>query len=147
MQEQTYTTTAAATPADCYAVITDFASYPRWSSAIRRATVREQHPDGSPKQVEMQLDMKVRTIRYVLEYRHDPPARLTWSLVEGDIKGVEGSYLFEEVGPGRTQMTCAQAVDIGFWVPGFLKSLFESQALKESVEELKREVEARQPVG
>jgi hypothetical protein len=83
----------------------------------------------------------------VLEYRHDPPARLTWSLVEGDIKGVEGSYLFEEVGPGRTQMTCTQAVDIGFWVPGFLKSLFESQALKESVEELKREVEARQPVG
>jgi hypothetical protein len=44
-------------------------------------------------------------------------------------------------------MTCTQGVDIGFWVPGFLKSLFESQALKDSVDELKREVEARQQAG
>ena len=147
MQEQSYTTTVAATPAECFAVITDFNSYSRWSSAICGATVRAHHPDGTPKQVEMQLDMKIRTIRYVLEYRHEAPTRLTWSLVEGDIKAVQGSYLFEEVGSGRTEMTCTQGIEIGFWVPGFLKSLFESQALKDSVEELKREVEARQQAG
>jgi ribosome-associated toxin RatA of RatAB toxin-antitoxin module len=147
MQQQSYTTTVAASPQACFTVITDFDSYTRWSSAIRAATVRERHPDGMPKQVEMQLDMKIRTIRYVLEYQHEPPTRLTWSLVDGDIKAVEGSYLFEEVAPGRTQMTCTQGVDIGFWVPGFLKSLFESQALKDSVDELKREVEARQQAG
>ncbi len=143
VQEQSYTTTASATPADCFAVITDFDSYPRWSSAICAARVRERYPDGSVKQVQMELDMKIKTVRNVLEYRHEPPSRLAWSLVEGDVKGVEGSYRFEEAEPGRTRMTCTQAVDIGFWVPGFLKSLFESQALRDSVEELKREVEAR----
>jgi len=144
LQEQSYTTEIAASPADCYAVITDFPAYPRWSSAVSAAQVREHHPDGTAKQVQMELDIKIRRIRYVLEYCHEPPARLSWSLVEGDVKAVEGSYVFEEAGPSSTRVTCTQAVDIGFWVPGFLKSIFERQALRDSVEEFKREVEARQ---
>jgi len=147
LEEQSYTTEVAASPADCYAVITDFSSYPRWSSAVSVAEVRQHHPDGAAKQVQMELDIKIRRIRYVLEYHHEPPTRLTWSLVEGDVKAVQGSYVFEEAGQDRTQITCTQAVDIGFWVPGFLKSKFERQALKDSVEEFKHEVEARQIRG
>jgi len=142
-QEQSYTTEVAASPADCYAVITDFPAYPRWSSAVCLAEVRQHHPDGTAKQVQMELDIKIRRIRYVLEYQHEPPTRLTWSLVEGDVKGIEGSYVFEEISTDRTQVTCTQAVDVGFWVPGFLRSIFERQALKDSVEEFKREIEAR----
>ena len=72
-----------------------------------------------------------------------PPRRLQWSLVEGDVKAVVGSYLFEDAGAGRTRITCTQAVDVGFWIPGFLRRVFEQHALKESVEELKTAVEAR----
>ena len=142
-QDQTYTTTVAATPEECFRVITDFASYPRWSAAVCAANVMAHHPDGSVKQVEMQLDIKIRRIRYVLEYRHEPPARLQWSLVEGDIKAVEGRYVFERSGPHETQVTCTQVIDIGFWIPGFLRRMFEQQALRDSVEEFKREAEAR----
>jgi ribosome-associated toxin RatA of RatAB toxin-antitoxin module len=143
MEEQSYTTEAAATPADCYAVITDFAAYPDWSGAICSAEVRERYPDGSAKQVQMELDMKIRRVHYVLEYQHEPPGRLQWFMVEGDVKAIEGSYLFEDAGTGHTRITCTQAVDVGFWIPGFLRRIFEQQALKDSVEELKTEVEAR----
>jgi ribosome-associated toxin RatA of RatAB toxin-antitoxin module len=146
-QRQSYSTTVAASAADCFAVITDFAAYPHWSSPIRATDVRQRYPDGLAKQVEMELDMKIRRIRYVLEYQYEPPARLTWVLVEGDLKAVEGSYVFEEAGQGRTEVTCTQAVDIGFWVPGFLLGLFERQALRDTVEEFKQEVEARQRLG
>ncbi len=143
LEQQRYTTTIAASAAACFAVITDFPAYPTWSSAISSTIVQEQYPDGLAKQVEMVLDIKVRSIRYVLEYRYERPNRLTWNLVEGDVKGVEGSYVFQEAAPDRTEVTCAQAVDVGFWIPGFLRSVFERQALQDSVEDFKRAVESR----
>jgi ribosome-associated toxin RatA of RatAB toxin-antitoxin module len=142
IEAQTYSTTAAATVTDCFAVVTDFDTYPTWASAVRRAAVRMRHPDGLPRQVEMEIDIKVRRIRYVLEYNYTSPHRLDWKLVEGDLRNVEGSYVFEDAGDGWTRVTCTQAVDVGFWIPGFLRSIFEQQALRDSVEEFKRAVEA-----
>jgi ribosome-associated toxin RatA of RatAB toxin-antitoxin module len=141
LQRQSYTTQVSAGPDACFAVITDFGAYPRWSGAVRRTQVHERYPDGLAKRVEMELDIKIRRIRYTLEYTYTPPTHLTWRLVEGDLKAVEGSYDFAEVAPGRTAVTCTQGVDIGFWIPGFLRSIFEQQALRESVEEFKRAVE------
>jgi ribosome-associated toxin RatA of RatAB toxin-antitoxin module len=142
-EAQTYTTTVAATPADCFAVVTDFPSYPRWSGPICRADVRESYPDGLAKRVELELDMKIRRVRYVLEYRYEPPGRVAWKLVEGDLNDVEGSYVFEAAGAGATKVTCTQAVDLGFWIPGFIRSTIERGALRDAVEEFKRETEAR----
>jgi len=147
LQRQRYTTEIAAGVTDCFAVITDFPAYPNWSGAVRTATVRECYPDGLPKRVEMEIDIKIRRIRYVLEYRYEPPAHLAWTLVEGDLQAVEGSYDFEEQDTGRTSVTCTQGVDIGFWIPGFLRSIFEAQALRDSVEEFKREVESRRALA
>lgn len=143
LERQSYVTEVAAAAADCFAVITDFAAYPTWSGAVRRTQVHERYPDGLPKRVEMELDIKIRRIRYTLEYDYTPPNHLTWRLVDGDLKAVEGSYDFAEVAPGRTAVTCTQGVDVGFWIPGFLRNIFEQQALRDSVEEFKRAVETR----
>ena len=115
----------------------------QWSAAICKTEVRDRYPDGLARQVEMELDIKLRKIRYVLEYRYERPTRLTWTLVEGDVKAVTGTYSFEVLKPGNTRMTCTQAIDIGFWIPGFLRGIFERQALKDSVDELKTEIEKR----
>ena len=139
---QSYSTTIAAAANACFAVLTDFPAYPEWSSPITECRVLERHPDGLAKRVAFALDMKLKTVRYVLEYAYEPPRRATWRLVEGDVRNVEGAYTFEER-DGRTTATCRQAVDIGFWVPGFLKSTFERRALQDSVEEFRQAVEAR----
>ncbi len=147
LEQQTYTTSVHAEPAQCFAVITDFDTYPAWSSAVCRARVLERHPDGLAKRVEMELDVKIRRLRYVLEYSYEPPARLTWKLAEGDLRDVQGVYTFEPTGRGTTRVTCSQAVDMGFWIPGFLRQTFEQQALRTSVEEFRRAVETRHPSG
>src|SRR5262249_60440655 len=91
---QTYSTTVAAPVTECFAVLTAFEDYPRWSSPITSCRVLERGPDGLPKRVEFALDMTVKTIRYVLDYTFDPPRGATWKLVEGDVKDVEGPYRF-----------------------------------------------------
>ena len=143
---QSYSTTIAAPLADCFAVLTAFEDYPRWSSPISSCRVLERYPDGLPKHVEFQLDMTVKTIRYVLDYVYDKPHGATWSLVEGDVKDVSGEYRFEEDGD-HTTATCSQAIDLGFWLPGFVRSGLEKKALHDSVEEFRQAVEARRRDG
>lgn len=139
---QTYETTIAAPPDACFAAITDFEAYPTWSSPIRSTTVLDRHPDGLARTVEFVLDMTLKTVRYVLEYAYEPPHTVRWALVEGDLASVEGSYRFEAAGNG-TKATCAQSIELGFWVPSLIRSAFERKALRDSVEEFKRAVEAR----
>ena len=139
---QSFTTEIDASPEECFAAILDFAAYPSWSSVITQTSVRETDADGVPRIVEFELDMTIKTIRYVLEYTASPPQRLDWTLVEGDVAGVEGSYLFEPAGK-KTRTTCEQAVDLGFWLPGPIRRIAEQKALKDSVLEFKAEVERR----
>jgi len=139
---QSYSTAIAGSVADCFAILTDFAAYPRWSGPVKECRVLERYPDGLARRVAFTLDMTVKTVHYVLEYTYDPPRGARWRLVEGDVKNVEGSYRFEENGD-QTSATCTQAVDVGFWVPGPIRRTFEKKALRDSVEEFKRAVEAR----
>src|SRR5258706_8191714 len=75
---QSYSTTVAGTIESCFAVLTDFESYPQWSSPIKKCRVLDRHPDGLAKRVEFTLDMTIKTIRYVLEYQWEPPVGATW---------------------------------------------------------------------
>lgn len=138
---QTHSADVAASVEDCFAVLVDFEDYPRWASPITSCHILERSDDGLPRRVEFALDMTIKTIRYVLEYTFDPPHGASWKLVEGDVKDVEGSYRFEPTATG-TKATCAQAIDIGFWIPGFIRSTFEAKALRDSVDEFRVAAEA-----
>jgi uncharacterized membrane protein len=143
---QSYSTSIAAPVEECFAVLTDFSAYPKWSSPVTTCTVLERHADGLARRVAFTVDMTLKTIRYTLEYTYDPPSGARWHMVEGDVKDVQGSYRFVER-DGETEATCSQAIDIGFWVPGLLRRTFESKALRDSVEEFKKAVESRAPAA
>ena len=140
---KTHTAEIDADVEDCIAVLTDFESHPRWSTPVTRAAILSCDEEGRGRNVAFELDMKIRRIHYVLEHTYDLPHRISWNLVEGDVAGVKGSYEFEKIGPGRTRATCTQNVDIGFWIPGALRRLFEEQALADAVAEFKQEAERR----
>lgn len=141
--QQSFSTSIEAPVALCYEAIADFESYPSWSAPVTKTVVLERYPDGAPRRVEFHLDMKLKTVRYVLEYVWEPPCRLTWKLVEGDLADVEGSYVFAPAGDDRTQATCSQAVSLGFWVPGVIRRPLEQNAVRQSVLEFKAEAERR----
>jgi len=141
LKEQEFSTEVRASVAQCFAVITDFESYPKWFSTIQRIDVLAQYPNGLARRVEYHVDMKLKTVRYVLEYTYKKPTLLSWKSVDGDIEAIAGSYRFEKLGPALTRVTCRQAVSLGFWLPGPLRSLIESQALKQSILEFKAAAE------
>lgn len=140
--EQEFSTIIAAPVDVCFRVITTFERYPEWFSGITTAHVVERYPDGLAKVVEFALDMMLKRIRYVLEYRYKPPMRLDWHSVDGDIQSIAGHYDLEPASKVKTQVTCRQAVEVGFWVPGSLKKMLEQTALKQSVLEFKAAAEA-----
>jgi hypothetical protein len=125
----------------CVEVLLDFERYPEWSGPIVATQVLERDDQGRGRRVAFTLDMKIRKIRYTLQYDYQLPGSATWTLVEGDLAGVAGEYRFEPTGPGRTRATCSQEVDLGFWLPGPLRRVFERQALRDSVEDFKRAAE------
>jgi ribosome-associated toxin RatA of RatAB toxin-antitoxin module len=141
MNAQEFSTEVHASVAQCFATVTDFAQYPQWFSTIQRSKILSRYPNRLGRRVEYFIDMKVKTLRYVLEYEYEKPTQLTWKSVGGDIDAIEGSYRFERLGPRRSRATCRQVVSLGFWVPGPLRSLMERQALKQSVLEFKAAAE------
>lgn len=133
----------AASPDECFAAIVAFERYPEWFSAVSGARILERDKAGIGRIVEFMADMKIRTVRYVLEYAYERPLELTWHSIDGDIESVEGRYTFRKLGPHLTEATCRQEIQLGFWVPGPLRKIAERTALRQSVNELKAEVERR----
>lgn len=139
--EQEFSAEVGASITHCFNTLVDFAKYPQWSSPIRKTTVLERYPNKLARRVEFELDLKLRTVRYVLEYVYEKPSKLTWQSCDGDVESIDGSYTLEKLGPKKTRVTCRQRVLFGFWVPGPIRSVIERSALQQSVLEFKAAAE------
>jgi len=71
-------------------VVVDYPRYPEFVPGIKACRVRQS---GGEKQVEYDLDLGLRRIRYVLRHEEVRPRRVSWSLVSGEILKVSnGSW-------------------------------------------------------
>lgn len=137
-------TEVVAAPIDvCFDVLIDFARYPDWFRMIETSRILESDPASDTFTVAYELHAIVKTIRYTLAYVGKRPDELTWKMVAGDLAAIVGSYKLVELEPGLTEATCTQALDVGFWVPGPLRRIFEQSALADSVREFKQAAEER----
>lgn len=138
VSESEHAEVIAAPPALCLAALLDFESYPDWQSAVKDCEVLEP---GSNPVVEFRIDAKLKTVRYVLRYHPEPPARLWWEYVEGDVRSVSGSYELADLGDGTTRATYRLAIDPGRFVPGPIRKALTEGVMRASVRELKARVE------
>ena len=138
----TVSTLACATPADCFALLTDFHAYPRWASAVRRCQVVARSGDGLARDVWFEIEIARRLLRYRLAFHYVPPVRASWSMIDGDLAAITGAYQFEETA-GGVVVSCSLAVDVGFWIPERLRRPLEQCALRRSVDEFRAAVETR----
>ena len=141
MPEAVHSEVAHASPQACFDVITDFERYPDWVAGMKSCRILERDEQGRGLVVEAVLDLKLRTIRYVNRYDYEPPSRLWWSSIDGDIKRIDGLYRFEDQGDGTTLMTFALDVDPGMFVPGMVKKMLTDVMARNSVRDLKERVE------
>ncbi len=105
-------------PQAIYAVVVDFAAYPRLFPEIKAAEVLSR--DGRRVRAEFRGNMVV-PFRYVLDLDCDEAAlSVDWRYVEGEVvKSSEGGWRFAAEGDG-TRVDYRVAMEIAAPVPGFI---------------------------
>ena len=131
-----------APPEACFDAIVEYETFPDWQDAVISALVLDRYEDGLGRNVEVQVDAKVRRVRYRLHYHYDRPRRVWWEFVEGDgVEDVEGEYTFEP-DDGGTLATYRLGIDAGIPIPGLIARRLNNGVMRRSVEDLKRRVES-----
>jgi ribosome-associated toxin RatA of RatAB toxin-antitoxin module len=128
-------------PSACFEALTDYEEIATWQSTVKSCEVLSHDPAGRGREVAWEIDAKVRSLSYTLEYSYDEPHRIACAFVEGDLKDLDAEYLFEEREDGTTLATFSLRVDPGTWVPGKVARILNDRVMRRSLEELKRRVE------
>lgn len=100
-------------PADrLFDVIVDYGRYPSFVPGIKGCRVL---PGRKDRDVEYELDLGLKRVKYVLRHVEVRPTRVTWSLVSGDMMKVSsGSW---ELRPDGERTHATYSVDIQITKP------------------------------
>jgi ribosome-associated toxin RatA of RatAB toxin-antitoxin module len=132
-----------ASPRQCFDALVDYETFPEWQRAVRACEVLTRDREGRGKEVAFEVDAKVRPVSYTLDYSYEEPHLISWRYVEGDVRDVDGEFVFEDLGDGTTLATYALRLDPGLPLPGRLITLLSEQVMQGSMEDLKHRVEGR----
>jgi uncharacterized protein YndB with AHSA1/START domain len=130
-----------ASPRRCFDALVDYESFPDWQRAVRACEVLTRDREGRGKEVAFEIDAKVKSINYTLDYSYEEPHLISWRYVEGDVRDVDGEFVFEDQGDGTTLATYALRLDPGLPLPGRILNLLSEQVMQGSMEDLKHRVE------
>lgn len=132
-----------AEPSTCFAVASDVAAYPEWATGVRSTEVLESDAEGRPARASFVIDGMVKEIAYTLTYSYDEPHSMSWTAEPGpDLKALEGSYTFKDMGEGRTEIIYALKAEPAFTIPGFLRRQVEKQIVGTALRGLRERVGA-----
>lgn len=136
-----------ATAQQCFAVVSDLGNYPGWAADIKAVTIDETDSQGRPRRATFRAAAFGRSTTLTLDYDYsEAPRKLSWVQSRGDITSrYDGSYEFEELGGGETEVTYNLAVELRVPIPGFVKRRAESRIIGTALRELKARVEKALP--
>jgi ribosome-associated toxin RatA of RatAB toxin-antitoxin module len=128
-----------------WAVVEDVLTAPDWQGGLVAVSPLERDEAGRPTLVESESDVKVKHVKTQVRFRYEPPARLSWAQEKGDLKSVEGSWVLEDLGEGRTRATYALDSDpgrvLGMLIRGPVESAVMAMLVNARPGELKARVE------
>jgi ribosome-associated toxin RatA of RatAB toxin-antitoxin module len=131
---------------EVWAVVEDVLTAPDWQGGLVAVSALERDDDGRPTLVESESDIKVKHVKTQVRFRYEPPFRLSWAQEKGDLKSVEGSWLLEDLGEGRTRATYALDSDpgrvLGMLIRGPVEAAVMAMLVNARPGELKKRVEA-----
>uniref|UniRef100_A0A7S3ZC70 Coenzyme Q-binding protein COQ10 START domain-containing protein n=1 Tax=Lotharella globosa TaxID=91324 RepID=A0A7S3ZC70_9EUKA len=131
-------TTVAVPLHHCQHVITDFVNYPKWTGAVTGATVLEKDDQGRDLVVKYDAGALGVSASYTLQYYYDGEHTLAWESIGGNIKKIVGSYDLTPVNDGATNVAYNLAVDLGFFLPGYLKRSLTKLVISVALGELRK---------
>ena len=102
----------------------DFGAYPEWQIAVKDCEVQSRDDDGRGRRVEFEIDAKVKTVSYTLDYSYEEPHLLSWRL-----RGGRREATWTASSSSRTRATARPwpptrlRIDAGVWLPGPMASM------------------------
>ena len=130
---------------EVWAVVEDVLSAPEWQNGLVSMTALETDGEGRPTLVEVENDIKVRTVKSKVRFSYDGPTRLSWSQEKGDLKSVDGSWELSDLGGDRTEATYTLDGDpgrmIGMLIRGPIEGAIRGMLVNGRPGELKQRVE------
>jgi len=134
----------AASPEQCFAIVSDIERYPEWAADIKAVTVARRDGEGRPAEVTFRVGAFGRSSSNTLVYDYsDAPRTLAWKQITGDLTSrFDGAYRFEQAPDGGTEVTYTLEVELRVPLPGFIKRRAQSRIMHTALEELKARVES-----
>jgi ribosome-associated toxin RatA of RatAB toxin-antitoxin module len=130
---------------ECWAVVEDVPSAPEWQNGLVQMDVIERDEQGRALVCDAVSDAKLRKVHTRVRFTYEQPTRLSWSMIEGELDSLEGSWELEDIGGGRTNVTYALAVDpgpVGALVRGPIERVARSMLVNGRAKELGKRVSA-----
>ena len=134
-----------ATPAGVMAVITGFDAYPEWAQGVKKAAVRKKDSKGRPSEVDFEVGQMGIGASYTLAYRYKAKdGGLSWKSIKasGAVKSIEGEYVLEPSGKGRTKVTYRLKLEPAINLGGFMRRQAERTIVNTALGGLKKRVES-----
>ena len=123
-----------------FRVVSDYDRYAEFLPEVKRVSTSER--SGNEVKVHYEVEV-IKTIKYTLKMREEPPHRVTWSFVTGEVmKDNHGEWVLEPSGDAKTKATYTIEMALGPLVPkAIVKALVEG-SLPKMLEAFKRRAEA-----
>lgn len=133
-----------ASPQECYDVATSFSEYPLWAQDVKEVIVNSYGELNRASQVTFRAGAFGRTTFYTLSYDYSKaPTVLSWVQVGGDITSkLDGSYSFNLLKDGSTEVVYELSVELAVPIPGFVKRRAEVRIVHAALRDLKDRVES-----
>jgi|GEM_PF-423770 len=145
-QIASFTVDVACAPQTFYDVVTDYENYPKFVPSQRSGRVI-RHVPGTPTErfnVDMELSLVGKSVRYELVAEGVPGHSLVWSLVSGDfMRENAGAWLIDALPNGQTRATFQMAVVLKGWFPGSVVNGLLTKTCPANVQAFKAEAERR----
>lgn len=129
-------------PQHVYEIALDLDAYPAWADGVKSVNVTEEDEYGRPVKADFTVDGMIKEISYTLEYNYESESGFAWTAIPNDdINALEGSYEFNALDGGGTEVVYALRVESAFKVPGFLRRQAEKQIVGTALRGLKKRAE------
>lgn len=123
-----------------FAVIKDYERYPEFLPEVK--STRISNRQGDEVNVHYEVDV-LKKIRYTLRLKEEPPSRISWTFVEGDLmRDNRGHWLLEDLGGGKTRATYNIEMKLGPLVPKSIVNALVDSSLPKMLEAFKKRAES-----
>ena len=123
-----------------FSVVSDYERYPEFLSEVKRVSTSDR--SGNRVKVHYEVDV-IKRIKYTLELSEEPPRRVSWSFVEGEVmRDNRGAWLLESVGDHQTKATYSIEMALGPLVPKAIVKALVGTSLPKMLEAFKKRAES-----